>query len=76
MSRQLESRHFFRTGDTVQHHSGLFGEVIDSMALYAVIRWPDGRREEIDQFDPGLVVVERGARGGALLGDSGALSVF
>lgn len=59
MSSQLESRHFFRTGDTVQHRSGPLGEVADSHALFALICWTDGRHEEIEQFDPRVLVLER-----------------
>jgi hypothetical protein len=59
VSVQLESRHFFRVRDRVQHLDGLFGTVVDSQALYATIDWSDGRREEVDQFDPRVVVVDR-----------------
>jgi hypothetical protein len=59
VSGQLESRHFFRTKDTVQHVDGFNGTVIESRALYATIRWDDDRHEEIDQFDPRVVVLER-----------------
>lgn len=43
----------------MQHRDGLHGTVIDSHPLFAVIRWDDGSRSEIDQFDPHVVVVER-----------------
>lgn len=59
MSMQLESRHFFRRGDVVQHLSGRTGEVTDAMALYAMIRWDDGQQEEIEQLEPNVVVLER-----------------
>lgn len=59
MSIQLESRHFFRPGDRVRHTSGRAGEVIDAMALYAIIRWEDRREEEVEQLDPAIVVLER-----------------
>lgn len=62
MSVQLESRHFFLARDVVQHFTGLTGEVRESLALYAVIRWEDGREEEVDQLDPRITVVERAAR--------------
>lgn len=62
MSVQLESRHFFMDGDVVQHLSGRVGEVRDSLALYAVVRWEDGREEEVDQLDPTITVIERAAR--------------
>lgn len=59
MSVQLESRHFFRARDTVQDRSGHLGTVVEGFALYAIIDWNDGRREEVDQFDSLVVVVER-----------------
>lgn len=59
MSLQLESRHFFRVRDTVQHRDGQLGTVLDGQALYAVVLWEDGRREEVDQFDPWIVVHQR-----------------
>jgi hypothetical protein len=59
VSGQLESRHFFRERDTVQHRSGTFGTVVSGQSLYATIDWADGRREEVDQFDPAVMVVER-----------------
>lgn len=59
MSVQLESRHFFRAGDTVEHRSGEAGKVVEGFALYATVVWADGRREEIEQFDPFVVVTER-----------------
>lgn len=60
MSSQLESRHFFRTRDTVQDRDGSRGQVVNGWALYAVVQWTDGRRQEIDQFDPEVEVVARG----------------
>lgn len=48
-----------RVRDTVQSRNGGFGRVVEEWALYAVVEWADGRREEVDQFDPGVVVVER-----------------
>lgn len=62
MSVQLESRHFFMARDTVRSLTGLVGEVVESRALYAVIRWEDGREEEVDQLDPRIAVVERASR--------------
>lgn len=59
MSGQLESRHFFRENDQVQHLDGVFGRVIDSRPLFAVVRWDDGTEREVDQFDPNVVVIER-----------------
>lgn len=55
----MESRHFFRDRDTVEHVDGLVGTVESGHALYATIAWLDGRREEVDQFDPSVVVIER-----------------
>jgi len=62
MSVQLESRHFFLARDTVQSAAGVMGEVVEAMALYAVVRWEDGREEEVDQLDPWITVVERASR--------------
>ena len=59
VSRQLESRHFYRMRDTVQHLDGQVGTVVDGFALYATVAWSDGRIEEVDQFDPFVFVVER-----------------
>lgn len=59
MTGQLESKHFFRIGDSVRSAEGHFGLVIESSTLYAVIEWDFAAREEIDQFDPRVVVVER-----------------
>ncbi len=63
MSVQLESRHYFMTRDVVESIAGVLGEVVEAMALYAVIRWEDGREEEVDQLDPRIAVVERAGRG-------------
>ncbi|HEX7239292.1 MAG TPA: hypothetical protein VF263_03420 [Longimicrobiaceae bacterium] len=62
MSVQLESRHYFMAGDRVQHLSGVEGEVVYEMALYARVRWEDGREEEVDQLDPRITVLERAVR--------------
>lgn len=62
MSVQLESRHFFKAGDVVQHVSGRTGKVLDALALYARVRWDDGREEEVDQLDPAIEVLERAGR--------------
>lgn len=59
MSIQLESRHYFKARDTVQHLSGELGTVMEGHALYATVAWSDGRKEEVDQFDPFVSVVER-----------------
>ena len=62
MSTQQESRHFLKTGDAVQHVDGRVGTVGEAFALYAVVRWEDGREEEVDQLDPRVFVTERAAR--------------
>jgi hypothetical protein len=62
VSTQLESRHFLKTGDAVQHVGGHAGAVVEAFALYAVVRWEDGRQEEVDQLDPRVFVTERAAR--------------
>lgn len=62
MSVQLESRHYYKHRDVVQHLTGRVGEVLEERALYAVVRWEDGRQEEVDQLDPTIVVVERASR--------------
>ncbi|HSU17211.1 hypothetical protein [Longimicrobium sp.] len=62
MSTQLESRHFLKSGDAVQHVRGHAGVVVESFALYAVVRWEDGRQEEVDQLDPAVFVTERAAK--------------
>jgi hypothetical protein len=59
VSRQLESRHYFRVRDTVQHLDGQLGTVVEGYALYATVAWSDGRQEEVDQFDPFVFVIER-----------------
>lgn len=59
MSTQLESRHFLQTGDTVEHVGGSMGKVKEAFALYAVVKWEDGREEEVDQLDFRISVVER-----------------
>lgn len=56
---QLESAHFLRTGDVVRHDDGRTGTVDESLALYAVVAWEDGAREEVEQLDPRIAVIER-----------------
>jgi hypothetical protein len=58
---QLESQHFFRTGDTIRDADGHAGLVLDGWALHASVLWDDGRRQEIEQFDPRVTVVTRAA---------------
>lgn len=62
MSIQLESRHFYNTGDRVQHQGGATGTVVEGFALFAVVRWDDDRQEEVDQLDHRISVVERAER--------------
>jgi hypothetical protein len=63
VSHQLESVHFLRTGDEVRHDDGRIGRVADAMTLYAMVDWDGGRREEVEQLDPRIVVVERASAG-------------
>lgn len=63
MSGQLESQHFFRSGDEVRGDDGRDGRVLDASALYATIEWDPGIRTEIDQFNPRVVVTHRAAAG-------------
>lgn len=58
----MESRHYLLAGDVVQHLAGKVGTVVESFALYAVVRWEDGAQQEVDQLDPSVSVTERGAR--------------
>jgi hypothetical protein len=62
VSAQLESIHFYRSGDLVEHVTGAAGSVVEAYALYAVVRWDDGREEEVDQLDPAITVTERAAK--------------
>ena len=57
----MESRHFLKVNDTVRHLGGTVGRVVEAFALYATVQWGDGGREEVDQFDPRVEVIERGA---------------
>jgi hypothetical protein len=60
---QLESAHYLRMGDLVRHDGGRTGSVVESMTLYARVRWDDdGREEEVDQLDPMITVTERATR--------------
>jgi hypothetical protein len=59
---QLESAHFLRTGDEVRHADGRVGRVLESMTLYARVRWEEGGEEEVEQLDPRVVVSERAGR--------------
>ncbi|HET7463933.1 MAG TPA: hypothetical protein VFJ82_21940 [Longimicrobium sp.] len=62
MSIQSESRHFLKAGDLVEHVAGRAGTVLESYALYALVRWDDGAQEEIDQLDPAVSVTERATK--------------
>lgn len=57
---QLESHHFFREDDHVEHVDGRQGRVVESYSLFAVIEWEWGPREEVEQFTAEITVVERG----------------
>jgi hypothetical protein len=46
----------------VQHRTGPIGTVVEGLSLYAVVRWDDGRQEEVDQLDPAITVLERASR--------------
>ncbi len=61
---QLESAHFLRTGDEVRHADGRTGRVLESMTLFAVVRWELGGEEEVEQLDPRVAVTERASRDG------------
>lgn len=61
---QLESAHFLRTGDEVRHTDGRTGRVLQSMTLFAVVRWDEGAEEEVEQLDPRVMVSERASRDG------------
>ena len=62
MSGQLESNHFFRSGDTVRRLDGSTGLVVEGFTLFAIVEWMDGQREELDQFDPRVEVLQRAHR--------------
>jgi hypothetical protein len=59
VSSNLESRHFYMTGDLVQRLDGQRGQVVEGMTLWAVVRWEDGPEEEVDQLDPLIWVTDR-----------------
>jgi hypothetical protein len=62
LSTQSESRHYLKLGDAVEHVLGRSGVVLESFALYAVVRWDDGRHEEVDQLDPTISVTDRATK--------------
>jgi hypothetical protein len=59
VTQQLESRHYFRIGDTVRAVDGRLGTVLIGSTLFALVYWETGKEEEVDQFDPTVLVVER-----------------
>lgn len=68
MRSQLESLHYYRSGERVRDWAGREGTVLEGLALWATIRWDDGGTEEIAQLDPDITVLDRADDGG----DSGA----
>jgi len=58
----MESRHFLKSGDQVEHIAGHTGVVLEGFALFAVVRWDDGSQEEVDQLDPRVAVTERATK--------------
>ncbi|MQA89105.1 MAG: hypothetical protein GEU90_02540 [Gemmatimonas sp.] len=59
LSGQLESKHFLRTDDVVARVDGTQGYVVEGFTLYAVVERDDGKREELDQFDPRARAIQR-----------------
>jgi hypothetical protein len=59
LSGQLESPHFFRRGDSVRNIDGREGTISEAWALFAEIMWDNGIREEVEQFDSRVVVMQR-----------------
>jgi hypothetical protein len=59
VSQQLESKHYLRSGDTVRAVDGRLGTVLEGFTLFALVLWETGNREEVDQFDPTVLVVQR-----------------
>lgn len=59
MSTQLQSIHFYRAGERVRHWGGREGSVVESLTLWATIRWDDGATEEVEQLDPAIAVTDR-----------------
>jgi hypothetical protein len=43
----------------VQDRDGRTGTVAEVQSLYATVVWEDGAREEVDQFDPRVLVIQR-----------------
>jgi hypothetical protein len=59
LSGQLESPHFLRLGDIVTRGDGAVGTVVDAFSLYAIVAWNAGEHQEVDQFDPRVLVIQR-----------------
>jgi hypothetical protein len=54
--------HSYAERDMVVNRDGLRGIVADASALYVLIRWEDGREEEVEQGEPSVTAVaEEGA---------------
>jgi len=37
----------------------MLGIIIEGFSLYAIVEWSNGDREELDQFDPRVEVMQR-----------------
>jgi hypothetical protein len=59
LAGQLESPHFLRLGDIVARSDGAVGTVVDASSLYAIVAWDAREPEEVDQFDPRVLVIQR-----------------
>lgn len=55
-------RHHFFVGDVVRRADGIEGQVLETTALYALIRWSDELRTWIDQHDSAVEIIERGSQ--------------
>jgi hypothetical protein len=53
-------RHYFRAGDRVIRRDGLEGQVVETTALYALVRWAGELRTWVEQHDPSVAILERG----------------
>jgi hypothetical protein len=53
-------RHYFRPGDRVIRRDGLEGQVVETTALYALVRWAGELRTWIEQHDPAVAILQRG----------------
>jgi hypothetical protein len=59
VTAQIESVHYYRSGDTVRRRDGRSGVVTEGRTLYAIVTWDDGASEEVNQFDPSIAVETR-----------------